>query len=197
MANLDFYLTSGFACTQGGNTFQSFVFSTSFSMGQMGLNPSQIQVKPATGPSSVGFLIMGSFTADIGKSATYVFSYFVDPPPIIHGEQVTLDPFGDVTLVTDLCITPFPCAPGNSLGTLTATTANPMAMGTFPQDQPALGVRNTLTLIGGNIGANSAGFDNVTLLTSMPEPSTILLGGSGLLGLLAFRWRAKRRKSRF
>jgi len=187
------YLAVGFACTEnsGITTFQSFVFNNA----QGSLTANDITVSPLDIPGAVGFFISGNFVVGQGQNATYVFSYFIDPPPIIHGEQIDLDPMGSVSLLTDLCITPFPCGVGNSLGTLSATTPNPMASTIFPSDKPALGIQNTLTLTGGNIGANSQGFDNVTFIA--PEPSGILLAASGLLGLLAFRSRAKFRKIRF
>jgi hypothetical protein len=170
-------------------TFNNFGYSAS----PGGIAASAIQVAPITGPG-FGFQFNGNFTAGQGQTITYNLSYFVDPPPIIHGEQIDLDPFGSVSLQTDLCITAFPCAPGNSLGTLNATTGNTMASTQFPNTS-TMGVQNTLTLTGGNIGANSQGFDNITFTT--PEPSTILLAASGLFGLLAFRARAKLRKIRF
>jgi len=96
---------------------------------------------------------------------------------------MTLDPFGSVTLQTELCLTDFPCLPANQLPTLTATTNNPTASTQFA-NTGTLGVRHTLTLDGGASGANSQGFDNEVLVT--PEPSGIILGASGLLVLLAF-----------
>jgi len=195
--NLTTYLTPGFACTQNGGitTFQSFVFTP-----QGSLTADDITLTPLDILGGFGFLLHGNFVVGPGVNESYVLSYFVDPPPIIHGEQIDLDPFGSVSLITDLCITEFPCAPANSLGKLTATTANTMASIMFPSSQATLGVQNTLTLNGGTSGANSQGFDNITLIPAdadMPEPSTILLSASGLLGLLAFRSRAKLRKIRF
>ncbi len=58
-------------------------------------------------PDQVGFLIWGNFTSIQGLSTTYVFSYFIDPPPIIHGEQMDLDPIASVILQVDLCTTAF------------------------------------------------------------------------------------------
>jgi hypothetical protein len=183
------FLQGGFTCTQDNGilTFKSFAYNGP-------LSSDQIFVSPLDVPGEVGFLLMGNFTVQAGQNATYVLSYFIDPPPIIHGEQLDLDPMGSVMLVEDLCVTAFPCAGGNSLGKLTATTGNTMAS-TGLGNLNALGIQNTLTLTGGATGANSQGFDNVTFVN--PEPSTILLAASGLLGLLAFRSRAKLRRIRF
>jgi hypothetical protein len=161
----------------------------------MGLTANQINVTPITTNSKPGFTISGNFTAIQGQSTSYVFSYFIDPPPIIHGEQIDLDPMASVVLQLDLCTTAFPCAGGNSLGTLIADNSNPpnsLTASTLLANTNALGVRNTLTLTG---TGTSQGFDNITFL--LPEPSGILLAASGLLGLLTFRWRAKPRKIRF
>jgi hypothetical protein len=190
---LSTYLAAGFTCTQDNGilTFKSFVFNGP----QSGLNSDQINVSPLDVPGTVGFTISGNFVVSAGQNATYVLGYFIDPPPIIHGEQLDLDPFGSVSLLEDLCISgPIQgCPAGNSLQLL-ATTANPTATAFFANTS-TLGVQNTLTLTGGNTGANSQGFDNVTFIA--PEPSGILLAASGLLGLLAFRSRAKLRKIRF
>lgn len=183
------YLIPNFTCSTDTLIFKNFAYSASAG----GIAASAIQVAPITGPG-FGFQFNGNFTASPGQTITYMLSYFIDPPPIIHGEQIDLDPFGSVSLQTDLCITAFPCAPGNSLGTLNADTANTMASTQFP-NTGTMGVANTLTLTGGNTGANSQGFDNMTFTT--PEPSSILLAASGLLGLLAWRSRAKLRKIRF
>jgi PEP-CTERM motif len=186
---LTMFLQGGFTCTQDNGilTFKSFVYNGP-------LSSDQIFVSPLDVPSEVGFIFTGNFAVPTGQNATYVLSYFIDPPPIIHGEQLDLDPFGSVMLVEDLCVTAFPCAGGNSLGNLTTTTGNTMAS-TGLANLNALGIQNTLTLTGGAGGANSQGFDNVTFIN--PEPSTILLAASGLLGLLAFRSRAKLRRIRF
>jgi hypothetical protein len=184
------YLVAGFTCQTDNSIFSDF----GAEIPPGGVPASAIQVVPLSGPGLVGFQFNANFTASAGQTIDYLFGYFVDPPPIIHGEQIDLDPFGDVSLQTDLCITAFPCAPADSLGTLNTTTGNPMASTQFPNTS-TLAVQSTLTLTGGNTGATSQGFDNVTFIT--PEASSMLLAASGLLGLFAFRWRAKLRKIRF
>jgi hypothetical protein len=187
------YISGGFACTEDGGavTFQSFVFTPP----QIGLNASQIMVNPVTVPGEAGFLFVGNFMVPAGQNATYVLSYFVDPPPIIHGEQIDLDPIMFVSLQTDLCITPFPCAGGNSLGTLNASTTTSLMASMALSPTGALGVQNTLTLTGAANGASSQGFDNITFIAH--EPSSILLAACGLLILLVFPSHAKLRRFRF
>src|SRR6266851_691112 len=87
------YLQPNFTCTEDNGilTFKNFVFNGP----QTGLNASQINVSPIDQPAlgEVGFLFIGNFMVPAGVNATYVFSYFIDPlPPIIHGEQIDLDP---------------------------------------------------------------------------------------------------------
>jgi len=156
----------------------------------------QINVSPLDVPGQVGFFFSGNFAVGPQQNATYVISYFIDPvPPIIHGDQLELDPFGSVSLVEDYCIghVLLGCPAGSS-GQITATTNSPIATVQFANTN-SLDVQNTLTLNGGPSGANSQGFKNTTFIT--PEPSGILLAASGLLGLLAFRSRAKIRKILF
>jgi hypothetical protein len=188
------YTQPGFTCTDvtGVFTFKDFVYTPPSG----GLSSSQITVTPVDVPDQTGFFINGNFTSIGGGNTSYVLSYFIDPPPIIHGEQMTLDPMASVILELDLCSTAFdPSCGGTPLGTLMADNSNPPSSLTasiqFPNTN-ALGVRNTLTLSG---TGTSQGFDNMTLV--VPEPSGILLAATGLLGLLAFRARTKLRKIRF
>jgi hypothetical protein len=187
----DIYLQNGFACTIGQLTVNSFFFSET----PGGIDPKTIMVKPFdNSPNSVELLFQGNFAATLGQKLSYVIGYLIDPPPpIIHQEQVDLDPTGMVTLQTALCAIAFPCPGGQDLGTLTATTGSPMALMSLANTN-MLGVRNTLTLDGSNAAAASQGFDNIT---GIPEPAAILLTASGLLGLLAFRSRAEIRQVLF
>jgi len=163
-----------------------------------GLNASQITVVPIDVPNQIGFSFLGMFTANQGQKLTYLLSFFIDPPPIIHGEQIDLDPTGAVSLTTVLCFNSVvPCAPGNKVGTLMATNGNNLMDSVVLANLNVLGVQNTFTLDGTNAPATSGGFDNITSVDSIaPEPAAILLTATGLLGLLAFRARAKLRKIR-
>ena len=183
--SLGTYLAPAFSCTLGQFTVKSFFFSET----QGGLDPTLISVTPSSSATQIGFEFLGNFTSAQGQTFTYVLSYFMDPPPpIIRGQQVDLDPMFSVILQVDLCAGAFPCPGGSDLGTLTATPGNTKAqMPLAPTNM--LGVQNTLTLNG---VATSGGFDNITFLA--PEPAGILLTASGLLGLLAFRSRAKIRQ---
>ncbi len=154
------------------------------------LDPNLILVVPINTPSQIGFQFLGNFLPLAGQPSTFVLSYFIDAPPIIHGEQNDLDPINFVTLNTDLCgFAAFPCVGGINLGTITATTGQPLGKTTLMSDVNALGVKNTLTVSG---TATSGGFDNITFLS--PEPAAILLMATGLLGMLALRSRKKLRQ---
>src|SRR5258708_17363639 len=84
-ATLTTYLTPNFTCTQdnGVLTFKNFFFNGP----QIGLNASQINVGPIDVPGEVGFLFRGNFTVAAGVNATYMFRYFIAPPPIVHAAQ--------------------------------------------------------------------------------------------------------------
>ncbi len=192
-ATLQTYITGGFSCTEDGGVVTIKQFSFTQPVG--GLNASQINVVPVDVPGQIGFQFLGTFVANQGQKFTYSLSFFIDPPPIIHGERLDLDPTGAVTLNTVLCSNSIvPCAAGNTITTLVVTTQSPIASAPLA-DLNVLGVQDTFTLDGTNGQATSGGFDNITTIT--PEPAAILLTASGLLGLLAFRARTKRRGIRF
>jgi hypothetical protein len=185
---LSTYLAPAFSCTLDQFTVKTFSFSESLG----GVDPTLILVNPIATPSQIGFVIQGSFTASPSQAFTYIFSYFEDPPPpIIRGQQIDLDPTGLVTLKTELCMSAFPCPGGQALGTLNVNTGSPTAQLPLTLTN-MLGIQNTFILDGSGGPATSQGFDNITQLA--PEPSAILLTASGLLGLFAFRFRAKIRQ---
>jgi len=182
------YLTPSFSCMLGQFTAKTFFFSETAG----GVDPNFIFVTPIIAANQIGFQFTGNFTASGTQSFTYVLSYFIDPPPpIIRGQQIDLDPLGLVTLQTDLCMVAFPCPVAQQLGTLNVNTGSPTAQMPLTLTN-ALGVQNTLTLSGSGGPASSGGFDNITLLA--PEPAAIQLAAFGLVGLFAYRFRAKFRQ---
>jgi hypothetical protein len=55
---------------------------------------------------------------------------------------------------------------------------------------PALNTFDTVTLIANAGGGN--GYDSILLTSNAPEPSSLVLAGMGLLGLLAYAWRKRK-----
>jgi hypothetical protein len=183
------YTAPAFACTEGGGLFTLKSFYAIVPQG--GLTLDQIIFNPIDGPGQIGGQVVGTFTANPGQTLTYEFGFYIDPPPIIHGEEIDLDPTGAVTLQTVLCaVNTVPCPNANILSTLMATTASPTASAPLG-NLSTLSVQNTFGLDGGRTGATSGGFNNITIV--LPEPAAILLTAAGLLGLFAFRSRLKLR----
>ena len=183
------YASEGFSCMEGQFTLKAFFFA---GPGQGGLLANQISVSPVGGQNQIGLQVSGAFTAGANQTLSYIFDYLIDPPPIIiRGEQIDVDP---AILTTTLCpsINNQGCGDTAFPFVLVATTNNPTASITFPSPANTLALRNTFTLAG---NTTAGGFDNITLLSaSVPEPAGIALVASGLLGLLAFRVRAKLRQ---
>lgn len=207
--SLTTYLQSGFSCTEAYAPFAPgdvFTFKNFFFQGPPSspnaLTSNQISVLPLSVPgnsptqSTLALDFWGPFNADSGQSLVYQLNYFVDPPPtIIVGAQTAIDP---ATLVTVFCATnTFPCLV--PLATLTVTTANPFAQVTFPMALNMVGIQNRLTLDGTSGPVMAGGFKNSVLVDTarVPEPATLAFTAFGLLGVLAFRSRAKLRQVLF
>jgi hypothetical protein len=148
-----------FSCEIGQFTIKNFRFESS----SESVPASRILVTPIDTPSGVGFQFTAVFDEGPERSSSYSISYEVDPPPdIIHGQQIDLDPTGDVKLVTSLCSVSFPCSGGTDLGTLVATPGNPIASTTFNPDRNFVAVQNSLFVNG---PATSNGFSSISILT--------------------------------
>jgi len=157
------------------------------------VTPSQL----ALNFSSAGFSVSG------GQSVTYLLAYSVDPHPILkffEDDLYTNTPVspGFVNITTDLCIgglyigstcSPPPLALDPPQFTDSVNVFhNGTPFGSFQlQDATVfpsvhyLGVRNTVTLDASAGG--SANFTSFSNVLAAPEPATLLLMGSGLLGL--------------
>ena len=178
------YMALAMGCTIDGYTLKNFTFQGP----NGGLTAGQIAVNPIVNGNTFDLQVRAPFTGPQQGSFAYMFSYFIDPAPIIH-EEVDLDPMGTVELDIVLCsVNTVPCPGGNTITTLTTTTNNTMAS-TNLNNLTMLSVQETLNLTGPT--STSMGFDNFT--TTVPEPAAILLTAAGLLGLFGFRPRFKLR----
>lgn len=189
-AKLSQYIQPGFACTESINGVDFIFKQFTFQGPPQAPAQLQIDVLPIEGQDLIGL----HFSGFMGSEGTYQIDYLIDPPPpIIRGEQIAVDP---VMLTTILCpsVSPAPCLVPF---VLTATDTMPTASVNFPMLANMLSVKNTFTLIS---PSTSNGFDNRTLLIpppyppAVPEPASLALTLFGLMGLLAFRSRAKLRQ---
>src|SRR5260370_33156718 len=98
-------------CMIDGYTAMSFAFQGSQPGEQQ---PGQILVNPVLTPTGFMLQIRGAFSGPTQGTFTYLFSYFLDPPPIIR-EEVDLDPMGTIALQTMLCaVNTVPCPTPNT-----------------------------------------------------------------------------------
>lgn len=198
-------LNSTGGCTYNDLTFFRFAFSPApVATGGASLaTAADIQIAPLSSELGTGFSFASSFFAisnsEVPQSVTYNIAYSVDPPPIIVGEDLFLDPpYGDVRVTERLCLNDVlanSCAFGVPLEQ-GVTPISPVSSVQFPYAVPFVDVLTTITL--NSTPGNPAGFDALqsgTLTNVAPEPGSFLLGAAGIVcgGVLQYVRRRTRR----
>jgi hypothetical protein len=150
-----------------------------------------------------GGFSFGPITAAPGQTVHFEIDYdiFIDPAPVITGDDLRLDVAGDITITEffcndtryiggGLCLGSRPAQSltvgnGNGLPNSASIVFNPPA--TTSQE-----VGIVFNLVGGATGASFDGLDSISLV-SIPEPAS---AGCALFGLLALAGGYKLRKRR-
>ena len=143
----------------------------------------------------IDFNFSGNFSNNTGGPLEYAFGYILDPlSPVILGSSIALDPGG--VLTENICaggvFSGPSCLPGTAFSTtLVATGLLPSSSTAFPSAVNVVDYQLRLDL---QPGDSAGGFDSgsITGLAAAkptPEPSSIFLLASGLLGLCSFRKR--------
>ena len=203
---LDNYVSLGATgCTLGG-VFDASSFAFTASAGAP-LAAGDISVTPTVTTLSgtivlIDFNFSGAFTNPTSGPIEYTFDYILDPlrPPVINGSSVSLDPSG--VLTENICaggtFSDSTCVPDTAFNSiLVATGALPTASTAFPTSVSIVDYHIVLDL---QPGDSAGGFDSSSVTglgagsPNVPEPGAGSLATAGLLGLLAFRSRAKLRE---
>jgi hypothetical protein len=143
----------------------------------------------------LNFNFSGDFSDNTGGPLEYAFGYILDPlSPVILGSSIALDPSGVLTENI--------CAGGMFSGSIclpnTAFTAVLVASGPLPNASisfpSAVNIVDYQLILDLQPGDSAGGFDSASVTglaspTPTPEPSSIFLLTSGLLGLCSFRKR--------
>jgi hypothetical protein len=174
------------------------------------LDPSQIELTPASSGLGGSFDFSGDFFAPAGDTVTYDIDYFllIDPGPILGGGRLLLDPTGDVSVTESICADSFFATDSSGASVCQTNTQNGL-VDSVPQsllvdnsnppfslsDQidlnpPAFDfatVETEIVLTGGDTGASSGGVVEGDNVYSAPEPVASLLCFGGLIAIGIFR----------
>jgi hypothetical protein len=215
---LDLYINSftapGNGCIQGSqNNVENygFTFETRSVSGGNSDVASNILVTPNNPAATLGFSGFESLPAN-GGDIEYFIGYNIDPPPILTGDSISLDPFNPGTATLNLYVcqgdTPFflgdndgtfECGStfsGFSGGTSAINLADPDAsvnsttpnatFGFPPTSQ--VGILLELTLNAGTTGTGEGTFgSDPAVQGTVPEPASFLLVGLALTAAIGFR----------
>jgi hypothetical protein len=201
-ATLARYLALEGGCSVGDEIgFSDFSFSVIVSGGgAVPIGASDITVTPTlVGDQAILAFASSGFSVTGSGFVTYLLAYSIDPHPILGG----FDDFliadsptfpGLASITTDLCLGALfieGCSePGTpeSLRVFHNGITSQLTDGvTFPP-LALIGVRNTIELQANGANADFLGFSN-GVTSTVPEPGSWLLIGSGLLGARLFRRR--------
>ncbi len=186
-------LDSAGGCLSNDLTFFRFSYATPVSTGGAPVAAaSDVLVTPLNSSIGIGFSFSSSYfmlnNPTTVESATYGIGYSVDPPPIIVGEGLSLDPpYGAVNVVQNLCqndVVSNGCAYGIPV-TQRVTPTSPTSFVYFPSPVPFVDVQTMFTLSASP--GNPAGFDALqtgsllTVPTAAPEPASAALSGLAVM----------------
>lgn len=184
------YGAPGFSCTIGDLTFSNFSYTPA---GSNGLSGAQVTVTPLTGGNELGFM----FTAGWGAASNQSYDSFIDytitaPSAEISDLVLSIGGFG--TTGTGFLSVSENASNGTNLyvcfGDQTCTQTDSAVF----DPVASLDVSKDILVVGGEGGTASLSAV-VNTASEVPEPATLTLLGTGLLGLAGVVRRKLRSRS--
>lgn len=179
------YTAGSFSCTIGSLTFSNFSYSSGSFGGAVAIPSAGVSVTPQTG-AEAGFQFTAPWVASAGQGVDSTITYTVTATGTsITDLLLSMAGFG-FTDGGDVSVAETSAAPLISLLVFSNSTGTVPSASTTFSGVGSLTVTKDIAVAGNGGTAHLSVVNNEFSTSSVPEPASMLLLGSGLIGLAGF-----------